>query len=386
MTAADLDALLMPAGAALLSAAAELHPTPATYPAAADRLAKRFPGLPVRAALDAVMLRAKAAAKFPHAGRMWFDREALEMASHPLAAAHRAGRFAGLGPVADLGCGIGADALAFAAAGLEVVAVDRDPVRLRMAGENLRACHLAATLVEGDLLAADLGGVRSAFADPGRRPAGRTLHPEHGEPPVAAVVGRLPPGFPLAVKLAPGVSRPELARYAADAEFVSVHGELKECVLWFGPFRTGRPTATLLPGPHTLTGEPGDPYDVAPVEAGQFVHDPDPAVVRADLVNELATRLGAWPLEAGYSLLASAADPASPFATTHRVEAVLPLDARTLAGWLRERSIGRVTPVKRGVDVDADALARKCRGPGDGHRRVYLARAGGKRVAVVCEV
>ena len=381
-----LDELLTPAGAAALATAADLHPTDATYPACFDRLAKRFPPSLARAALDTVLLRNKAAGKFAGADRMLFDREALEMASGDLVAGYRAGKYRGFRRVADLGCGIGGDALALTAADLDVVCVDRDPVRLRMCEANLAALGRTARFLCDDLLTAPLDGAEAAFADPGRRPGGsRTLSPEACEPPVSAIVGRFPPGFPLGIKVAPGIARTDLLPYGPDVEFISAHGELKECVLLFGGLRLGKPAATLLPGPHTLTGTPGDPYDTGPVAAGNILHDPNPAVVRADLMSELATRLGAWPLEVGYALLAAATHTPTPFATAYCIEAVLPQDGRTVGRFLRERGIGRLTILKRGVEVDADALGRKWRTGRGEHRTVVLCRAGGKRVAVVCE-
>src|SRR5207237_394417 len=145
-------------------------------------------------------------------------------------------------------------------------------------------------------------------------------------------------------------------------------------ILWFGSLRLGRPAATLLPGPHTLTGDPGDPYETGPVDAGAILYDPDPAVVRADLMNELATRLGAWPLEVGYALLAAATHTPTPFATAYHIEAVLPQDAKTVGRYLRERDIGRLTILKRGVEVDADTLGRKWRTGRGEHRTVVLCR------------
>jgi SAM-dependent methyltransferase len=386
MDLATLDTLLTPAGAAALAAAADLSPTDASYPPCFDRLAKRFPPPLTRAALDTVMLRRRAAAKFAGAERMVFDREALEMASGDLVAGYRATRYRHFRRVADLGCGIGGDALALTAAGLDVVCVDRDPVRLRMCEANLAAHGRTARFICGDLLTASLEGAEAAFADPGRRPGGeRVLAPEACEPPVSAIVGRFPPSFPLGIKVAPGIARTDLLPYGPDVEFISAHGELKECVLWFGGLRLGKPAATLLPGPHTLTGDPGDPFDVAPVEPGHTLYDPDPAVVRADLMGELARNLSAWPLEAGYALLAAADHTPTPFAIGYRIEAVLPLDARTVGRYLRERGIGRLTVLKRGVEVDADALGRKWRTGQGEHRTVILCRAGGKRVALVCQ-
>lgn len=384
MDLAALNELLSPVGVAALGAAGELQPAEAKYPAALDRLRKRFPEPLARAALDTVLLRAKARAKFRHAGRMFFDREGLEMASGEVIAAYRAGRFvaAGLRSVADLGCGIGGDAIAFAAAGLAVTAVDRDPVRLRMAEANLTAHGLTGRFVYGDALTVDLADCQAAFADPGRRPGGKRVRGvDAGEPPLSGLVARFPVGFPLAVKLAPGVRRTELTDYDADPEFIAADGELKECTLWFGPFRTGKPRAVLLPGSHFLTGEPGDPFDAGPV--GAYLFDPDPAAVRADLVGELARQLRAWPVEPGYAVLSGDEPAVNPFATAYHVDEVLPLDVKRVGAWLRERGVGRVTLLNRASSADADAVGRKWKLAGNEHRTVILTRSGGKQVAVI---
>ena len=71
------------------------------------------------------LLRRRARTKFgPRADSLFFTTAGLEQASRCPAAAWRAHRLAeaGVRRVADLGCGIGADALAFAAAGLDVFA------------------------------------------------------------------------------------------------------------------------------------------------------------------------------------------------------------------------------------------------------------------------
>ena len=134
MTLETLHRLLTPAGSDALAAAADLRPTDVSYPAAFDRLRKRYPADLARASLDQTLLRAKAAAKFADAGRMLFTRDAFEMASGDATAAHRAKRFAGYNRVADLCCGLGADTLALAAAGRDVVAIDRDAVMVAQIG------------------------------------------------------------------------------------------------------------------------------------------------------------------------------------------------------------------------------------------------------------
>ncbi len=374
--------LVTPTGAAVLAAAAELVPTEAKYPAHYDRLRKHFSPELARAALDTVMLRAKARAKFANADRMFFTREALEMATAEPVARYRASRLAEFATVADLCCGIGADTIAIAAAGRTVAAVERDPLLARMAEANVAAHGLTARVVCADALIVELPCVEAAFADPGRRPGGRrTLSPYDTEPPVPALLARFPRNFPLAVKVSPGVQRDALAGFDADAEFVSLNGELKECVQWFGALRTGATRAVVLPGPHVLSGTP-DPYGEAG-EVGQYLYDPDPAVSRSALVGVLAEKLRAVQIDPGIALLTGDELVATPFASVYRVEEVLPFQPKRVGEWLKARGVGRVTPLKRGLATDTEELLRKWRLRGDGHSEVILTRAMGRQVAIV---
>ena len=75
---------------------------------------------------------------------MFFTRDGLEQASRPEVADYHASRFvqAGVHRVIDIGCGIGSDSLAFARAGLEVLAVDVDPVTAVVAQANLAIARM----------------------------------------------------------------------------------------------------------------------------------------------------------------------------------------------------------------------------------------------------
>jgi hypothetical protein len=258
------------------------------------------------------------------------------------------------------------------------------PVRLRMAEANLAAYGLSGRFLCADSLAADLSDCAAAFADPGRRRDGRrTLSLHESEPPVSALVGRFPDGFPLGVKVAPGFPKDELAGFDAAPEFVSLGGELKECVLWFGPLRSTGARATVLPGPHTLAGDPDAAADVGPV--GAFLYDPDPAVTRAGLVGELGRRLPARQNDPRIAFLTSDTLTPTPFASAYRVDEVLPFQVKRVGEWLRTHGVGRVTVVKRGSPVDADDLMAKWKLRGDGHRAVILTRAMDRPVAIIGE-
>jgi SAM-dependent methyltransferase len=376
--------LLTAEGQAALAVAVELRPTAATLLAAHQQLRKRFPDDLAKAAVETALLRQKAAGKFSRADRMYFTREALEQASGEVVATYRTGRFAGAGRVGDLCCGIGGDLIGLAAVA-DVVAVDADPLRLAMAEENLKAYGRAdrATFVQGDALSVPLSDLGGAFLDPDRRPGGaRRLRLRDYGPPPDAVLARFPAGFPLGVKAAPGVPWDDLRSYDVEVEFVSVDGELKECVLWFGPLKTAGRRATVLPVAATLFADwPAEPLYPGPPLA--YLYDPDPAVVRSGLVANLGHELAARPIDPEIAYLTSDRRTPTPFARCYAVEEAMPFHARRLGERLRAMNVGPVTVTKRGSAVDGDELKRQWRLTGPEARTVILTRVLGRPFALV---
>src|SRR5690606_7617138 len=188
-----LTRLLSPDGWALLGALPPYDERVAM--ALSERLRKEgFDAELVAAALTQSRLRAKARAKFDDfADGMLFTGPGLEQATRLSVAARHAQRYqvAGCTRVADLTCGIGGDAMAFAALGLSVLAADTDEPTAALATVNLR--HFPdAEVRHTDGLAIDLcaEGVDGVFADPARRTAGgrRRHDPSAYDPPLDRVL------------------------------------------------------------------------------------------------------------------------------------------------------------------------------------------------------
>src|SRR5690554_6774642 len=122
-------------------------------------------------------LRRKARAKFgDFADRMLFTEPGLEQATRLTVAALHAQRFrdAGCTDVVDLGSGIGGDALALAALGVGVTAVERDEVTAAIASFNL-APWQHARVIHADAESFDLGDADGVFLDPARRTGSKRL-------------------------------------------------------------------------------------------------------------------------------------------------------------------------------------------------------------------
>jgi len=169
-------ALLAPQGQELLGLLRRQEGHPAQALRLGTDLRARYPVDLVVDALAQHELRLRARAKFSRAMDMFFTRAGLEQASAEVVAGHRMARYAGAGLVADLCCGIGGDLTALAA-GRRALAVDRDPLHLRMAVANAGAYGAAAdvTAVAADVRGLRLRGVDAVFIDPARRAGQRRL-------------------------------------------------------------------------------------------------------------------------------------------------------------------------------------------------------------------
>jgi SAM-dependent methyltransferase len=383
----EFDRLLTDGGRELLDELAA-PPTAVDPLTAATRLRTRFPAGLVSAALTQDRLRRRAVAKFGGQARsMYFTETGYEQSTRAAVARLRAERYAAAGvrDVADLCCGIGGDALAFAAAGIRVLAVDRDPVTCAVLRANAAALGLEELIrVEcGDVTGVSLEGCDAVFLDPARRgERGRVFDPDAYSPPWSFAVG-LAERFPAAgFKVAPGIPH-EAIPASAEAEWVSDSGDVKEAGIYFGPLRTADRRATLLPGPHTLVaaGE-GDPE---PGEIGRYVYEPDGAVIRARLLGELAVVLGARTLDPTIAYLTADRYTQTPFAAAYEVTDVLPFTVKKLRALVAERGYGTLTIKKRGADVDPAALRKQLRpsGPTTNAATIIVTRHLGRHVALV---
>ncbi|MEV4901910.1 SAM-dependent methyltransferase [Citricoccus sp. NPDC055426] len=389
----------------------------------------------VSAVLTQLKFRTQAAAKLgPFAANMLFTRAGLEQATRMNVAALHAGRFASAGvrSVADLGCGIGADAMALAALDLQVTAVERDETVAAAATINLMPFP-NATVVGADAVqwlaamdgapgaAGDAAGSASGAAgearpegfwlDPARRMvsssgSARVFDPEAFSPPLSFVERLAETGAPVGVKLGPALPHASVPA-GCEAQWVSVAGSLTEAVLWFNALARPRVRRSALvlgggeAGPAELSSAAdfGDSptVDVAGVQGlTGYLYEPDPAVIRAGLVADLIDRefsgSGGRLLDEHIAYFCADSARDSRFATGYRVLDVMPYKVKGLRRWVKETGVTRLDIKKRGVDVTPEELRRLLMsgqgksGKGSGrHTTLVLTRIGEDRVAVEVE-
>ena len=386
MTLDDFYFLLTKKGQQLLAEAPPI--TPDNHLQVATQLRQQVKPALAQAIIETVLLRQEAAVKFRRADKMYFSREALEQSSSEIVSTHRARRFmrAGIERVADLGCGIGGDSLALAAT-MEVMGVEWNPVRLAMAQENVRVYGHGMNFrpLQADLLELTPLPVQAAYFDPGRRDEnGRRLTSVHQYRPPLSLIDKWQTWIGgTAVKISPGVDYDELPE-DAEIEFISVQGEVKEGVLWFGELRSRvARRATLLPSGETLTDDEMPDEPIAVTEPREYLYEPDKAVIRAHLVEALAGQLAAAKLDEEIAYLTADSFQPTSFARCFAIADWFPFQLKRLRHYLRERGIGQVTIKKRGSPLEPESLQHQLRLKGEGKCILFLTHVGGEAAVLI---
>jgi len=412
---ADPTVLLTPPGQELLARLAAEPDGAGTPLALAVRLRREYPADLVAAATAQHELRLAARAKFSRAMEMLFTRAGYEQSSSEPIARYRAARFGAARRVADLCCGIGGDLLALAS-GREVLAVDRDEVHARLALHNAAVYGEAANVraVVADVRDIRLGGLDAVFIDPARRsgpgaasdrPGGaasgapRRFRTGLSEPPLDwcfALAERVPG---VCVKAAPGLPA-ELIPAGWEAEFIADGRDLKEAVLWSPALATapvadsgGPRRALVLSGSaaHALVACPGDPVPVT--EPGEYLLDPNPAVTRSGLVEDLARSLsgddGAGDgavakIDPQIAFLTLNRPVQTPFARTLRVLDSAPWNEKRFARRLRELGIGAADIRRRGLAGDVDQIHRRLKLAGPHRATIVITRVNDRPWGLIC--
>jgi hypothetical protein len=230
------------------------------------------------------------------------------------------------------------------------------------------------------------------FCDPARRTAGgrRIFDPGAYSPPWDFIAG-LPARVPRSVlKLAPGIDH-ALVPADAEAEWVSVDGEVVEAAFWCGPLAAVPRRATVVrrgataPPTGSIATLTGSGAARAPVGAvARYVFDPDGAVVRSHLVAEFASTVEGRLADPSIAYVYADRPAHTPLGRCFEVLEVVPFSVKRLRAALRHREVGRVEIRKRGSAVEPEALRRQLRLSGAEPATVILTRVAGAQTALLC--
>ncbi len=297
------------------------------------------------------------------------------------------------GDIWDLCCGAGVDAITLARRGNHVRAVDTSDLAglcLEHNAARMGVSHLVE-FIQGQAQQVPLASGDVVHVDPDRRPGDRRqVDPRNYQPSLeflASIPDRTAAGL---IKLSPG-ARPDELPGLSDLPFrwVSEGGVCKQLLAgWGGVFAGPAHGAVVLEQrgqeliPWELPSGQADPAELR--EQGAFVIEPDPAVLAAGGVDDLAARLGAFRRGAGLELLFAQSPARTPFARCYEVLDETPGRMRDVRKALARLDAGLVEVKPRGMKLDTDAAQAKLRGKGRGTISVFWVRLGASVRAILC--
>ncbi|WP_048180195.1 methyltransferase domain-containing protein [Methanosarcina sp. MTP4] len=350
--------------------------------------------------LNLVHLQIKGKLKFPRANLMKFSREGLAQASSKYLAEYRTWKIRNkldeVPNCLDVCCGIGGDSIAMATR-WKVVAVEKDKDTIDMAKHNMRVYNLEKNIdfVQGDInkLIEDrnfldkVRNVNCIFFDPARRAKeGRTVKVEEYAPPLSFVEKLQAISPNICVKISPGTDLYRI-KYDCDIEVVSYKGEVKEVMLWFGNFKekpeSNQILASKLPEKITLIKDKSK-LNVLQSEPKKYLYEPDPAFIKAHLIDDLAKEFGLNLIDTKIAYLTGNEKIETPLLNRYSVKRVLNPAFEKINSSLSELNIGRLDFKARGVKVDLHNIHRKIRGKGRNEGLVIFTKVNRENQAIIC--
>ena len=350
------------------------------------------------AIVEHLTLRRRARQRFPRANSMYFTSTGLDQATVPAVARYHAKLLQGAAAVLDAGCGIGSD-LGEIAAFCRVLAVDINEEVIACARLNVanNAEHdirfLVADVMTMSAHHLSRGGIDALFCDPARRQtADGTTHRVRSaslsSPPLTWLLDAARTFPEVLIKLSPAIPDEELLQFGGTAQFVSYGGQCREALAL--PNRNHAPFAAVQifdDGSHEELTALVEAH-AGTVSQGNWLYEPDPAAIRAHLVDTLGALTNTHRMVDGIAYLLGEELVNNPWLTPYRVIEPVACDVRTLRAW-QKRHKRRIGVVKsRGSTPTPEAMLTRLQDRSlDSSDPVVLVLARGREgvTAVLCE-
>lgn len=339
----------------------------------------------VRAALSVHEARRRAAGLLPHAEQLWLTRVGLEQSTAWDVAAHKAQRFLKSENVSDLCCGIGVDAAAIAEI-TRVTAIDIEASMCLRTEWNAEVWNRSSNLRAecADVTDCDWTG-RIVHVDPDRRSGSDrpTKRLELYQPNLDWMQQLTRTAAGGGIKISPASNF--LQKFSGcEIELISLKGECREATVWFGSLAGEHAfRATALPSGESISADPLSVWTNVVPAAADYIFDPDPAIVRAGLIDVMAAQYSMQRLDAEEEYLTGADHVDSGFVTAFRVEAVLSGNLKDLKRYLRSDPSTHYEVKCRRIPTDAESVRRQLPTGTAPPRVIFVARISGRKTIVV---
>jgi hypothetical protein len=170
---------------------------------------------------------------------------------------------------------------------------------------------------------------------------------------------------------------------------VSVNGDLVELGLWFGSLaRPGVSRSALLIRDgvrHEVVSESTNPPHAALRDLGEYLYEPDNALVRSHLISIVADEENLGLIAPEIAYLTGDHEISSPWLRGFKVLESMAFDRKKLKSRLHEMKVGILEIKKRGSDVVPETLRKELQLKGERAATLIVTRVGDSHRAIICE-
>lgn len=259
-----------------------------------------------------IKLRRAAKNKFTKRDDMFFTSLSLEQSTSERIAKHIAKRFKETWVVSDLTCSLGGNAIFLAEQVKKVIAVDLSEEKINCAQENALAYGVSDKIefIVGDAFLNINKDVDAFFLDPARDRDGDTKTRSflNSSPSLLEILPQLLAITPnVAVKISPAFDYEELKQLPCkpEVEVISEDNSCKVAMLWFGDFKTCDLRATGFKKEEFFSFTDGANKIADFSELKKYLYEPNKAISKAHLIDEVAVKFDLAKIDYNLSLLTS---------------------------------------------------------------------------------
>lgn len=351
-----------------------------------QHLKSEFPSYPIAELLTLERLRKNALKRIENSDKYLFTTKGVEQSSSSQIATYHAELFSRNSIIADLCCGNGIDLVHIAENKKSVYAIDYSNTALYCSRYNAMMNNLNTIdflNIKAEEFDCEVDGV---FIDPDRRPEERrVIQGDDISPSFNEIIKIIEKFKNVVVKLSP-VFDYQLESIAGPHtwEFVSEDRVLKEILLCTGTFATSNilKKAVILPNTTFLENK----NSVGITEIKNYVYDPDPAIIRSGLVQDLAFVLDASLINKHLSILTSNNLISSQYVKSYHVLKYFHYSKKTLQKYIYDNQIGKLVIKVRGFPDRPNQILQKLKLKGASNGLVYLIRMDTEFLCLVLDI
>ena len=182
---------------------------------------------------------------------------------------------------------------------------------------------------------------------------------------------------PTGIKLGPGHDHRQIPK-DAEAQWVSIDGDLVELGLWFGSVkREGVVRSALLidsNGHHEINSLESASSNAPVGELAKYIYEPDNSLIRSRLIADFAKPLGLQIISPDIAYLTSDEKISSPWVRGFEIIDNLVFDRKQLKAYVKKNGIGILEIKKRGSDISPEDLRRELSPKGEGAATLIVTR------------